>query len=239
MIRLIISDIDGTLVPEGESRINSEYFEVIQELIDKGIRFAAASGRQVTSVDAVFHRFSDRMYYLSDNGACIQKDGEVLEEICMAKEDVKELLRDLQQIPGHHVLLSGREGYYTDDKSTDFHHLVFEQYKGVGSVVEDLEKYTDACIKVSLYCEEGAQILYDLLDDEDDNYQNINQIRDDRDDRDDRYDGYRDSYNEDAQFTAAGFSFKENSDDDGLEEDSDGTDEGDEVFDDAGMSYDE
>ncbi len=165
MIRLIISDIDGTLVPEGESRINPEYFEVIQELIDKGIRFAAASGRQVTSVDAVFHRFSDRMYYLSDNGACIQKDGKVLEEICMAKEDVKELLRDLQQIPRHHVLLSGREGYYTDDKSTDFHHLVFEQYKGVGSVVEDLEKYTDACIKVSLYCEEGAQILYDLLDD--------------------------------------------------------------------------
>ena len=44
MIRLIISDIDGTLVPEGESRINPEYFEVIQELIDKGIRFAAASG---------------------------------------------------------------------------------------------------------------------------------------------------------------------------------------------------
>lgn len=165
MIRLIISDIDGTLVPEGESRINPEYFQVIQELTDRGIQFAAASGRQVTSIDAVFHKLRDRIYYLSDNGACIQRDDQVLKEIRMTKEDVKELLKDLQKIPRQHVLLSTQEGYYTNDKSQEFHHLVFEQYKGVGSVVEDLEDYTNACIKISLYYEEGAQKLYDLLDD--------------------------------------------------------------------------
>ena len=91
------------------------------------------------------------------------------------------------------------------------------------------------CLDIKVLDSQGQEI--ELRDDEEDNYQNINQIRDDRDDRDDRYDAYRDSYNEDAQFTAAGYSFKENSDDDGLEDDSD--DEGDEAFDDAGVSYDE
>ena len=44
MIRLIVSDIDGTLVPEGGSLLNPEYMTVIRELTDRGVRFAAASG---------------------------------------------------------------------------------------------------------------------------------------------------------------------------------------------------
>ena len=44
MIRLIVSDIDGTLVPEGVSYINPEYLDVIRELTDMGVQFAAANG---------------------------------------------------------------------------------------------------------------------------------------------------------------------------------------------------
>ena len=41
MIRLIISDIDGTLVPEGGSVVNPEYMVVIRKLLDLGVQFAA------------------------------------------------------------------------------------------------------------------------------------------------------------------------------------------------------
>jgi len=68
MIRLIISDIDGTLVPEGGSVVNPEYMVVIRKLLDLGVQFAAASGRQTSSIDAIFHELRDRIYYLGDNG---------------------------------------------------------------------------------------------------------------------------------------------------------------------------
>ena len=42
MIKLIVSDIDGTLVPEGNTDLNPEYLEVIKKLTEKGIVFAAA-----------------------------------------------------------------------------------------------------------------------------------------------------------------------------------------------------
>ena len=45
MIKLIASDIDGTLLPEGTDRINPEIYEVIRKLKEKDILFAAASGR--------------------------------------------------------------------------------------------------------------------------------------------------------------------------------------------------
>ena len=44
MIKLIASDIDGTLVKDGTLAIDGEYMEVIGRLIDKGIVFVACSG---------------------------------------------------------------------------------------------------------------------------------------------------------------------------------------------------
>ena len=49
MIKLIASDIDGTLVKDGTLAIDGEYMEVIGRLIDKGIVFVACSGRQYRS----------------------------------------------------------------------------------------------------------------------------------------------------------------------------------------------
>ena len=46
MIKLIASDIDGTLVADGSSQINPEIYTEILRLRSKGIQFAAASGRQ-------------------------------------------------------------------------------------------------------------------------------------------------------------------------------------------------
>ena len=38
MIKLVASDIDGTLVPEGTTSINPEFYEIIRKLKEKGIR---------------------------------------------------------------------------------------------------------------------------------------------------------------------------------------------------------
>lgn len=166
MIRLIVTDIDGTLVPEGGNTVNPEYMAVIRRLLDLGVRFAAASGRQASSIDAIFHELRDRIYYLGDNGACILKNGEILKEALMEKETLLQFLHALKGIQGQRLLLSSREGYYTDDQDETFCRLVFEEYKGVGKVVEYIEDYTDACIKVSLYCENGAREIYGLLYDD-------------------------------------------------------------------------
>ena len=81
------------------------------------------------------------------------------------------------------------------------------------------------CLDIKVLDAQGEEI--ELRDDEDEGYQNINQIRDDD------YKPYREDA--DAQFSAAGYTIKESSDDDDLsggmageeETDSDGDDYGD------------
>ena len=47
MIKLIASDIDGTLVKDGTLAIDREYMEVIGRLIDKGIVFVACGAGKI------------------------------------------------------------------------------------------------------------------------------------------------------------------------------------------------
>ena len=71
MIKLIASDIDGTLVSDGDNRLNPEIFETVLKLKEKGIQFAAASGRQWVSIERLFEPVKERVFYLSDNGAYV------------------------------------------------------------------------------------------------------------------------------------------------------------------------
>lgn len=164
MIRLIISDIDGTLVPEGGSCLNPEYIQVILALAEQGIVFAAASGRQASSIDAVFHSIRDHIYYLADNGAYVQRYGLPAREVRMCREDAEGLIRELRTIPGQRMLLSTREGYFMEDRDPGFFRLVTDEYKGKSQVVEDLLAYAPQCIKMSLYCPDGSRKIYDRLD---------------------------------------------------------------------------
>ena len=47
MIKLVASDLDGTLLLNGAQQLPEEIFPLIRELKKLGILFVAASGRQV------------------------------------------------------------------------------------------------------------------------------------------------------------------------------------------------
>ena len=49
MVKLIITDMDGTLLDDNNN-INEEFWNIEKELNKKGIIFAAASGRQYYSL---------------------------------------------------------------------------------------------------------------------------------------------------------------------------------------------
>ena len=53
MIRLIASDLDGTLLDE-KGRLPEGVFDLIRALNARGVRFAAASGRQYGNVKRLF-----------------------------------------------------------------------------------------------------------------------------------------------------------------------------------------
>ena len=54
MIKLIATDVDGTLVKDGTLLIDPEYMTVVSRLVDQGIYFVVCSGRQFSSEQKLF-----------------------------------------------------------------------------------------------------------------------------------------------------------------------------------------
>ena len=65
MIKLIASDLDGTLLKEGTMDINPEIYDIIRKLKAKGIVFAAVSGREYDSIERVFAPVKDDIYFIA------------------------------------------------------------------------------------------------------------------------------------------------------------------------------
>ena len=70
MIKLIVSDVDGTLAEDGGS-INPELFDVILKLKEQGIYFVAASGRHQVRLEHAFEPIKDRIFFISANGCYV------------------------------------------------------------------------------------------------------------------------------------------------------------------------
>ena len=86
MVKLIASDIDGTLVKDGTLAIDPEYMDVIGRLIDKGIVFVACSGRQFRSERKLFAPIADKLLYVSDGGTVVRTPKEILKVHAMPDE---------------------------------------------------------------------------------------------------------------------------------------------------------
>lgn len=157
MIKLIATDIDGTLLRDGEHHLNPEYFDMILKLRRKGIQFAAASGRQWASIEAVFEPIKEKVFYLSDNGAYVGCHGRNLFLNPIEREIALELIGRLRQIPGLEIIVGGPDVVYTETKNQDFLTLITDGYRFRIKQVEDLTEVSDYIIKVSAYRKSGVQ----------------------------------------------------------------------------------
>lgn len=157
MIKLIASDIDGTLVRDGEHELNPEFFDVILKLREKGIQFAAASGRQWASIEAIFEPIKEKVFYLADNGAYVGCHGRNLFLNTIDREAALEMAESIRRTPGLEVLIGGPDTVYVESSNQDYIRLLRDGYRFRTVEVEDVTKVDDQIIKVSAYKSSGIQ----------------------------------------------------------------------------------
>lgn len=154
MIRLIASDIDGTLLPYGETAIPPELFEEIHRLEAKGVLFCPASGRQYTSLRRLFAPVTDKVPFLCENGAVVfgpGSPGPVLSKTVMDRARSLRLCRDILALRGVEALISGEDTSYLCPKEGNI--LTVMEGKGNNiALVSRPEDVPEDFVKVSAYC---------------------------------------------------------------------------------------
>ena len=127
-IKLVCSDVDGTLVEEGKGGLNPEYYEEIRRLKEKGIMFAVVSGRSYAASSPLFTPVLEDIIFINDNGAALTYKGKVIKAHTIPVEVVKEMIRDLSDDLKEVTYLSALEGSYGWKRNREFCRILREDF---------------------------------------------------------------------------------------------------------------
>ncbi len=121
MVKLIASDLDGTLL-DNNKQLPEGFFEFLDELYEKGIRFAAVSGRQYYSAEEVFLPRRDKMLFIAENGGIAFDCGKMIYSHPLTKEEILAILDTVASLhdKGVRAELSGEKGAWLLDADYDF-----------------------------------------------------------------------------------------------------------------------
>ena len=156
MIKLIVSDIDGTLV-NNQKEIPNSFWEVFKTIEQKGILFCAASGRQLQSLHELFAPIKERIAYAPDNGASLVYQGKTLFERPIAFTSFFPILRTCNEIQQIGVALCGKKSAYIKTDSEWIFNEIARHYPA-HTLVTDFANIDDEIFKITV-CDEGISRL--------------------------------------------------------------------------------
>lgn len=158
-IRLVVTDMDGTLL-DGSGHLPAGLWPILDELHERGIVFAVASGRQYAKLARQFAEVRDRLAYIAENGTMVVLDGEVVGLHPMDPEDVRRLVAKTRAMKdeGYRVgaVRCGRRAAYVEAADPVFARQVSAFYAHQ-DVVDDLLSPEDDTLKFSVYDADDAE----------------------------------------------------------------------------------
>lgn len=156
MIKLIATDLDGTLIND-HGKINEKMFDLIEYLNEKNIIFAAASGRFYSQLSKNFEKVNSDMLFISHNGALVKyhKSDKVIYSNYISQEDIK-TVAGFERNFGEELFIGSDTTAYIVNPSE--HMLtIFNQVSVPVVVVKSFEEVKCPIYRMTYYIKEGVK----------------------------------------------------------------------------------
>lgn len=154
MIKLIISDMDGTFL-NSEGDYNRELFqEVLKTMREHGVQFSPCTGKQVERVEELFGEVSKDFWILGDSATRIKHQGEYVYQSLLNNALGLDIITQLEAIEGDHIVIACTPDFAAIKKDTPEHlcALVRHSYAEV-KLVDCYEDISSDFVKITVYDE--------------------------------------------------------------------------------------
>ena len=155
MIKLIVTDVDGTLLNDNHE-LHPDFWKIEEELTSKGNLFSIASGRQFYNLESKFERIKDRTMFFAENGTYVIHKGKELYVNPIEENAAKEFIQLGRKLDRTNLVLCGKNAAYIETKDEDFRKEISKFYERL-KVVDDLTKVDDTYLKVTLCNFDGVE----------------------------------------------------------------------------------
>jgi hypothetical protein len=154
MIKLIASDIDGTLV-NSQKQLPPDFEQTINRLSEKGIAFAVSSGRSLIALKEQFGKYFNDISIVCDNGAVILDKGKVLSKSVIPTEKIHKII-DICEENGMLPILCNPENTFIASDNAALIKEVSLYYKNM-TVLGSLHDIAEEITKIAIYQEAGIE----------------------------------------------------------------------------------
>lgn len=170
MIKLIATDLDGTIVPEGTADIHPDFYNLIRKLKAKGITFVAASGREFDTMKTVMAPVQEDIYFITNNGARIIEHGKnELLQLAIDWPVTCDIIKYIRTLDNVFYAVNTPQGTLVDRRDEEILDLLSNGYKLRYKMVDDILAHPIDNLKVSLYVRgdagEAAKPIKELFGD--------------------------------------------------------------------------
>lgn len=156
MIKLVASDLDGTLLLNGAQDLPEDIFSLVKRLKEMGILFVAASGRQYANMRRQFAPIAGEMAFICENGAVAFQNDKLLYEDKFDRDLMLEIVNDVMHRGETEFICSTKDFHYTIPKSEHFKDLLLNVVKTDCKMVDSVEEMADTCVKMAIYDKGGV-----------------------------------------------------------------------------------
>ena len=160
MIKLVASDLDGTLLLHKAQSLPEEIFSLIRQLEELGIMFVAASGRQYPNMTKLFAPVASEISYISENGALAVDHGEVLYQDSFDRKLAGEIISAILEKKDAEFTCSAKDYHYLMPKTKRFHDHMLYEVKNECRFVNSMEEMTAPIMKELAKEYAGKIVIY-------------------------------------------------------------------------------
>ncbi|WP_165313438.1 HAD family hydrolase [Vibrio ziniensis] len=154
MIKLIITDMDGTFL-NSQGDYNRDLFKnVVAKMGQQGVHFAPCTGKQVERVEELLGEESKKFWILGDSATRIKYQGEYIYQSLLNNKLGRDIIQQLEAIAGSHIVIACTPEFAAIKKDTPEHlrDLVRRSYANV-KLVESYQEIESDFVKITVYDE--------------------------------------------------------------------------------------
>lgn len=169
-IQAVVSDYDGTIAKSGMREPSEELFALLEKLLQKGIRFVSASGRQYQNLRDRFAPVADRIDYICENGSLIVYQNQIIYKDVIERAQALRLIHDMKKYQDGEIMVSGISTSYIVPRTQYFVDRLVKRVRNHVTILKDFEEIEEDMIKISIFWREGipeeaAEWFHDKYDD--------------------------------------------------------------------------
>jgi Cof subfamily protein (haloacid dehalogenase superfamily) len=160
-IRLIVADMDGTLLDD-DKELHEQFWPLVRELHRRGVAFSPASGRQYYTLLDQFADIADDIVFISDNGSCVMRGGVEISSDCLTSDDARRLVVTLRETiaagADAGIVVCGKRSAFIERSDAAFFDGVDPYHQRLEIVEDLLDVIDDDVLKIAVYDLESSEL---------------------------------------------------------------------------------